>query len=137
LTARYSTATTCASSTSSRDATGCARFRSSARAFLTSEELARLLPGRLKRYTEQTITSPTALARELARIREVGVAFDHEEHTVGISAAGIALRDPSGDFAALTVPMPTQRFVGNEDELAKALLTVKRDVEATCGFSGS
>lgn len=104
---------------------------------LTSEELARLLPGRLKRYTEQTITSPTALARELARIREVGVAFDHEEHTVGISAAGIALRDPSGDFAALTVPMPTQRFVGNEDELAKALLTVKRDVEATFGFSGS
>ena len=104
---------------------------------LSAEELARLLPGRLKRYTDNTITSPGMLTRELARIREAGVAFDHEEHTIGISAAGIALRDPSGDFAALTVPMPTQRFAGNEDEVAAALRDVKRDVEATFGFTGS
>jgi len=104
---------------------------------LSAEELARLLPGRLKRYTDNTITSPGVLTRELARIREAGVAFDHEEHTIGISAAGIALRDPSGDFAALTVPMPTQRFAGNEDEVAAALRDVKRDVEATFGFTGS
>ena len=74
--------------------------------------------------------------RELEKIREAGVAFDHEEHSIGISAAGIALRDPSGDFAALTVPMPTQRFLGNEDDVAKALLDVRRDVEATFGFTG-
>jgi DNA-binding IclR family transcriptional regulator len=103
---------------------------------LTSEELGGLLPGRLKRYTDHTITSPAALARELEQIRQTGVAFDREEHTVGIAAAGIALRDPSGDFAALTVPMPMQRFVGNEDELAKALLDVKREVEATFGVTG-
>jgi DNA-binding IclR family transcriptional regulator len=104
---------------------------------LSSEEVSRLLRGRLKRYTEKTITNPAALARELAAIREAGVALDHEEHTIGISAAGVALRDPSGDFAALTVPMPTQRFVGHEDEIAKALLEVKRDVEATFGFTGA
>lgn len=104
---------------------------------LTKEELARLLPGRLKRYTEHTITSPAELMRELERVREAGLAFDHEEHTIGISAAGIALRDPSGDFAALTVPMPTQRFAGTEDEVAKALLEVKREVEHTFGFTGA
>jgi DNA-binding IclR family transcriptional regulator len=104
---------------------------------LRPEELARLLPGRLKRFTDNTITSPAQLTRELAQIRETGVAFDHEEHSTGISAAGIALRDPAGDFAALTVPMPTQRFLGNEDEIAGALLDVKRDVEATFGFTGS
>jgi DNA-binding IclR family transcriptional regulator len=103
---------------------------------LSSDELARLLPGRLKRHTEHTITDPAELMAELARIREAGVAFDHEEQTVGISAAGVALRAPSGEFAALTVPMPTQRFVGNEAEIAKALLEVKRAVEATFGFTG-
>jgi IclR family transcriptional regulator, acetate operon repressor len=104
---------------------------------LGSDELARLLPGRLKRYTEHTITSPTALMRELEEIRERGVAFDREEHTIGISAAGVALRDPSGDFAALTVPMPTQRFVVAENEVARAMLEVRRDVESTFGFTGS
>jgi DNA-binding IclR family transcriptional regulator len=103
---------------------------------LNSDELARLLPGRLKRFTDNTITSPAVLMRELEQIREAGIAFDHEEHSTGISAAGIALRDPSGDFAALTVPMPTQRFVGHEEEVAKALLEVRRDVEATFGFTG-
>jgi DNA-binding IclR family transcriptional regulator len=103
---------------------------------LSSDELARLLPGRLKRHTEHTITDPAELMAELARIRETGVAFDREEQTIGISAAGVALRAPSGEFAALTVPMPTQRFVGNEDTIARALLEVKRDVEATYGFTG-
>lgn len=103
---------------------------------LGPDELLRLLPGRLKRYTDHTITSPAALAVELDTIRREGVAFDREEHTTGISAAGIALRDPSGDFAALTVPMPTQRFLGREQELAMVLLDVKRDVDATFGFTG-
>jgi DNA-binding IclR family transcriptional regulator len=104
---------------------------------LGSDELARLLPGRLKRYTATTITSPALLMRELDEIRKKGVAFDREEHTVGISAAGIALRDPSGDFAALTVPMPTQRFLEAEEDVARALLEVKRDVDATFGFTGA
>ena len=104
---------------------------------LEPDELARLLPGRLKPYTEKTIANPTALVRELAEIKERGVAFDHEEHTIGISAAGIALRDPSGDFAALTVPMPTARFDASIDDVVRALLEVKRDVDATFGFSGN
>jgi DNA-binding IclR family transcriptional regulator len=103
---------------------------------LTAEELSRMLPGRLKRFTENTITNPTLLMRELEEIRERGVAFDREEHTVGISAGGVALKDPSGEFAALTVPMPTQRFVGKEEELARALLEVRREIEATYGFTG-
>jgi DNA-binding IclR family transcriptional regulator len=103
---------------------------------LSSDELARLLPGRLKRYTDSTITEPAELIAELETIRRTGVAFDREEQTVGISAAGVALRAPSGEFAALTVPMPTQRFAGNEGELAKALIDVRRDVEASYGFTG-
>lgn len=106
-------------------------------AALTPDERARLLPGRLKRYTDNTITNPTILMQELEDIRAAGgVAYDREEHTLGISAVGIALRDPSGDFAALTVPMPTQRFVGREDRIAQALLDLKHEVDATFGFRG-
>jgi DNA-binding IclR family transcriptional regulator len=97
----------------------------------------RLLPGRLKRYTDHTITSPTALMRELEEIRATGVAFDREEHTIGISAVGIALQDPSGDFAALTVPMPTQRFIGRDARIAHASCsTIKHEIDATFGLSG-
>lgn len=106
-------------------------------AALGPEDLARLLPGRLERYTDNTITTPTDLMVELEKIRSTGVAFDHEEHTTGLSAAGIAVRAPSGEYAALTLPMPTQRFVGREQEAANALLEVKRDIESTFGLSGN
>jgi DNA-binding IclR family transcriptional regulator len=104
---------------------------------LAPDELERMLPARLKRYTKHTLTTRAALLEELATIRETGVAFDREEHTIGISAGGIAVRDPSGEFAALTVPMPTQRFVGREAELTRALQDVRRDIVAKHGFTGS
>jgi len=104
-------------------------------AALTPDERSRLLPGRLKRYTDNTITSPTALMKELEEIRETGVAFDREEHTIGISAVGIAVQDPTGDFAALTVPMPTQRFIGRDTQIATALLEIKHEIDATFGLS--
>jgi DNA-binding IclR family transcriptional regulator len=106
-------------------------------AALGPEDLARLLPGRLERYTDNTITTPTELMVELEKIRETGVAFDHEEQSAGLSAAGIAVRAPSGELAALTLPMPTQRFVGREQEAANALLEVKRDIESTFGLSSN
>ena len=56
------------------------------------------------------------------------MAFDREEHTTGISAAGIAIRDPFGALAAISVPMPTQRFEGREAEIAEALGEARRDI---------
>ena len=41
---------------------------------------------------------------------QVGVAFDHEEHTLGICAAGVVLRDLLGNDVAISVPVPAQRF---------------------------
>jgi DNA-binding IclR family transcriptional regulator len=69
-----------------------------------------LLPPRLPRLTPRTITAREALLEELERVREVGLAFDREEHTLGISAVGVAV--PTGDVpvAAISVPVPAQRF---------------------------
>jgi DNA-binding IclR family transcriptional regulator len=87
-----------------------------------------VLPTRLKRCTPATITVRAELFEELDRVRESKVAFDREEHTTGISAAGIAIRDPFGALAAISVPMPTQRFAGREREIADALRDARHDI---------
>ena len=43
-------------------------------------------------------------------MRRTGVAYDREEHTLGICAAGVALHDPLGNAVAISVPVPSQRF---------------------------
>lgn len=58
---------------------------------------------------------------ELAEIRSTGIAFDRDEHTVGISAAGIARRTSSGNIVAISVPAPTERFHVNRDRIVAAL----------------
>lgn len=91
-------------------------------AALPEEETQKLLPARLERYTPHTITSKRELMKELEVVRETGVAFDHEEFTEGISATACVIHDSYGDLASLTVPMPTQRFTGQEQIVAQALL---------------
>ena len=103
---------------------------------LGRDEATRVLPTRLKRCTPATITGPAELLAELERVRETHVAFDREEHTAGISAAGIAVRDPFGALAAISVPMPTQRFAGREDEVAGALLAARAEILRALGVTG-
>jgi DNA-binding IclR family transcriptional regulator len=80
-----------------------------------------LLPAQLERFTAHTIVSRTDLFTELAEIRSTGVALDREEHTEGICAVGAAIIDGHQAVAAISVPVPTQRFRGREDELASAI----------------
>jgi len=49
------------------------------------------------------------------------VAYDRDEHTVGISAAGIAGRTVGGQIVAISVPAPTDRFLANEQRIVDAL----------------
>ncbi|UUO01858.1 helix-turn-helix domain-containing protein [Mycolicibacterium novocastrense] len=49
------------------------------------------------------------------------VAFDLDEHTVGISAAGVAGRTVGGHVVAISVPAPTERFVAHEERIVAAL----------------
>lgn len=100
---------------------------------LTPDEVARILPTRLRRCTSLTITARGELFEELERVRASKVAFDRQEHTTGINAAGIAIRDPFGALAAISVPMPTQRFEGRETEIADALRDARRDVLRALG----
>ncbi len=89
---------------------------------LPAEQRAQALPSRLARLTENTITTPAALRRELDRVRAEGVAYDREEQTEGVCAVGAVLPGVGDQLVAVSVPVPAQRFYRRESELADALL---------------
>ena len=76
---------------------------------------------RLDAFTENSIRSWEKLEQELLRIRKTGLAYDREEHSIGISAIGTSIVGFEGEIAAITIPTPTVRFAKKEPELAKAL----------------
>lgn len=61
------------------------------------------------------------LNAEMSSIRSSGIAFDRDEHTLGISAAGVARRLASGAIVAISVPAPTERFLHRQDRIVAAL----------------
>lgn len=61
------------------------------------------------------------LRREIDEIRRTGIAFDRDEHTAGISAAAIASRATGDNVIAISVPTPTERFLGKEQRIISAL----------------
>lgn len=62
-----------------------------------------------------------SLRAEIDEIRSTHVAFDRDEHTVGISAAGVAARSTDGSIVAISVPAPTERFLVHQDRIVAAL----------------
>ena len=70
-------------------------------------------------------------------MRRTGVAFDREEHTLGICAAGVAMHDPLGNAVAISVPVPTQRFVNRQAHIAERLLATKRAMETHMNASAA
>jgi DNA-binding IclR family transcriptional regulator len=103
---------------------------------LTDGQIERLLPERLPAETSNTITDRAELLVDLERVRATGIAYDREELTIGISAVGAAIRDAGSVVAALSVPVPTARFAGQEERLAETLLRTCAEVSATLGANG-
>ena len=86
----------------------------------------------LIRRTPSTLVRKADLLRELDEVRETGVAYDREEHTVQICAVGTVLRDQMGRVAAaITIATPATRFYGREAELATVLLDGKEHIEGS------
>jgi DNA-binding IclR family transcriptional regulator len=99
------------------------------KAYLATLEIPvveQLLGRTYEKRTARTLSRFEDLIKELEAVRKTGVAFDREEHTVGICAAGIALRDALGNTVAISVPVPAQRFKENQEVIATRLLATKR-----------
>lgn len=97
-------------------------------ASLPIAEVEKLLPEHLQQYNDHTITSRGELLKELEMVRKKGVAFAKEEHIHGISAVGAAVFDRMGNLSAVSIPLPSTRFYGNEEKLAAALLNTCQSI---------
>ncbi len=92
---------------------------------MTNADVKELVRGGLAARTPSTITDMGRLLAELDEIRLSGVAFDREEHSEGIAAAGVALRDALGNLVAVSVPVPAARFASNEAQISESLLRMR------------
>ena len=54
-------------------------------------------------------------------VRKEGVSFAREEHIHGICAVAAVVFDRMGNLSAVSIPLPSIRFYGNEEKLATAL----------------
>jgi len=93
--------------------------------------VAALLPERLAALrarlplvpsTQNSIATWDDFEKELEAVRLSGVAFDREEYRMGICAIAVAVRGPGDEVAAISMPVPTDRFYATERELVAALI---------------
>lgn len=89
-----------------------------ARALIEQDTGGKLAPGKMQ-----------ALLDKLDTIRKDGLAYDIDEHTPGISAIGFAFRDISGNYHAISIPVPTMRFDAIRANLESALREAKARVQ--------
>jgi DNA-binding IclR family transcriptional regulator len=68
------------------------------------------LPARLSRYTSATITDAAALAREVARVRERGMAELHDEWIPGLSGVAAPIRLGGRLLGAIACAAPSSHF---------------------------
>ncbi|MEP6883228.1 MAG: IclR family transcriptional regulator [Gammaproteobacteria bacterium] len=97
-------------------------------ALLPRERRERLLAGRLKRYTEATVTERSTLEAMIQDVEKSELAYDREEHSDGICAVGTAFRDALGREYSLSIPVPAARFEGRRQQLSKLLKKAKAEL---------
>lgn len=98
---------------------------------MSEKQFKKFLSTPLAPMTPKTITRAAKLRSEIESVRNTGVAFDHEEHTEGISAVGTAFFDPLGRSIALSVPVPTTRFKRLESRIVRELMDTRRVILET------
>jgi DNA-binding IclR family transcriptional regulator len=98
-------------------------------ALLDDDAVAGLIGRRYQRRTKSTKTTFSDLTADLKTVRQTGVAVDLEEHSLGVCATGVALRDPAGNFVAISVPVPSQRFKDEYKSIARRLIETKAILE--------
>jgi IclR family transcriptional regulator, acetate operon repressor len=92
-------------------------------AMLPADRLARIKSRlTLTALTKNSSLSWDTLEREIESIRRTGIAFDREEFRAGICAVAAGVRGPGNEVAAISIPVPSDRFRATEKALTKSLL---------------
>lgn len=64
----------------------------------------------------------------VATARRQGYAIDEERHAEGICAIGIGLLDPLGRPVAISIPMPTSRYLKAKQTVLKTIVSLRDEV---------
>ena len=102
---------------------------------IDESSLAHLLQQELEKLTNSTITDIRAFQEELQKVRVDGIAIDRQEHTEGISAVSAVISNLPRGTAAISIPMPTQRFEGNEERYTQALKACREKINHALGLN--
>ncbi|MQY10307.1 Transcriptional regulator KdgR [Streptomyces sp. RB5] len=92
----------------------------------------------LAAMTDRSITSPPALRRHLAGIRERGVAVEERESNPDVSCVAAPVRDSAGQVvAAMSVSVPMIRWSDTRQrELTDLAVKGAQDLSARLGYRG-
>ncbi|WP_319559013.1 IclR family transcriptional regulator [Marispirochaeta sp.] len=100
---------------------------------LSDEEIEGYLEQDLEEYTVNSVTDKQMLKKEIAAIREEGVARDRQEETIGISGIAAPVRDSFGGIVA-AVSIPYLSALRTEAELLPSLLECVNGVSRRLGY---
>lgn len=109
-------------------------------AYASEEEINKIYMGaRLKRYTDNTITSLPELKKHLKIISEQDYAFDDEEFEESVRCISVPIKDYLGvSIAALSVSGPACRM--SHERMVNKILPVlrkySREISKRLGFQG-
>ena len=95
---------------------------------LDNDAIVNLLKQSLIKETSNTITDIKVLVKEIEKVRETKIACDKEEHSEGICALGTAFHDPLGRVFAVSVPVPTVRFIRAKESITEALISFRKNL---------
>lgn len=101
-------------------------------AHLPPERLVHYMDGaHFERLTATTITSKTALTKELQTIRRRGFSEDNEESELGLSCFAVPVRERGGQaLAAISISGPTGRVLVDKDIKLEKLMDTAKKIEA-------
>ncbi|WP_303722424.1 IclR family transcriptional regulator [Malonomonas rubra] len=107
-------------------------------AFMTDEELDDLLSNlKLVQHTPSTIADVDGLKAELAKVRELGYAFDDEELDAGVRCIAAPIRDYTRRIVgAISISGPSMRISNerSEQELVPLVLKAGTDLSTRLGY---
>jgi DNA-binding IclR family transcriptional regulator len=96
---------------------------------LPEDQLNNFLVRPLRKHTPHTITNVQQLRQQLVNVRKEGLSVDAEEHSIGICAVGIAIRDKAHQFYAVSIPVPSIRFAQCRARCERALSEEKDNLQ--------
>jgi IclR family acetate operon transcriptional repressor len=108
-------------------------------AWLPEDQVRRMMPDGLKRFTDKTIMDFGTLVEELRHVRRNGYAMDREEFQPGVICVGSAIRDHAGAVVgAISASTPTMR--ATDEHLAlmqREVIAAANALSAELGEPGS